>query len=677
MTGLAVAVRWVQFLAASSLVGVFACLLVVARPAARAGGPETAPGSLDRALVRLATWSLVLALASGLLDLWRQTATATGVGLLASLAPDALGSVLFRTQYGSVWLVRHALLLFLGAWLLLAGDEREARDWLALRLQALGLGTVSLAVLGAAGHAAAAQERPGVAIAADVLHLLGTGVWFGALVPLARLLSWTAALPAPTGLRIAGEAARRFSALGLGSVAVLVATGFYNAWEQVGGPAPLFGTSYGRWLCLKLALLLPLIAIAAVNLLVVKPRLLGAATADPALAGRVLRRLHWNVRAEALLGATILGVVAVLGITTPARHAEPVWPFAFRLSWEATKLLPGVQTRVAVGSQVALFGLVAALLALVVRRRGWRWVLVGGVGALGVGLLVALPPLAVDAYPTTYVRPAVPYTATSVVAGLALYHQHCAVCHGESGYGDGPAAATLRPRPADLTAPHTADHTAGDLFWWLTHGIRGSAMPAFGDRLSDETRWDLINFLRALGAAERARDLGPVPDPRPRFVAPDFAYTTGVGESRALKELRGERMVVLALFTLPGSRDRLVALGSIHPTLRLLGADILAIPRTEAARVYRALGGAPVFFPIVVDGAEEAATTYALFGRDRDRDTAPPHVEYLVDRQGYLRGRWSPDAGGAGWADVSRLVAEVERLAREPVAAPLPGEHVH
>jgi len=42
----------------------------------------------------------------------------------------------------------------------------------------------------------------------------------------------------------------------------------------------------------------------------------------------------------------------------------------------------------------------------------------------------------------------------------------------------------------------------------VTHGIRGSPMPGFEDRLSEEERWDLINFLRALAAAEGARWIG-------------------------------------------------------------------------------------------------------------------------------------------------------------------------
>ena len=55
-------------------------------------------------------------------------------------------------------------------------------------------------------------------------------------------------------------------------------------------------------------------------------------------------------------------------------------------------------------------------------------------------------------------------------------------------------------------------------------------------------------------------------------------------------------------------------------------------------------------------------------------------MELLVDRQGYLRARWIPaDLAAAtdGWADIGRLLAEVDRLAREVPVAPVAAEHVH
>jgi putative copper resistance protein D len=41
-----------------------------------------------------------------------------------------------------------------------------------------------------------------------------------------------------------------------------------------------------------------------------------------------------------------------------------------------------------------------------------------------------------------------------------------------------------------------AGHTDGQLFYWVTSGVQGTAMPAFGNRLSDQERWDVINYIR-------------------------------------------------------------------------------------------------------------------------------------------------------------------------------------
>ncbi len=88
--------------------------------------------------------------------------------------------------------------------------------------------------------------------------------------------------------------------------------------------------------------------------------------------------------------------------------------------------------------------------------------------------------------------------------GAALYPQHCAVCHGVEGHGDGPAAKTLPMPPADLTAAHLWMHSDGELIWWLSHGIEapegGMAMPGFAGVLSERDLWDLIDFIRARNA---------------------------------------------------------------------------------------------------------------------------------------------------------------------------------
>lgn len=142
--------------------------------------------------------------------------------------------------------------------------------------------------------------------------------------------------------------------------------------------------------------------------------------------------------------------------------------------------------------------LVLAVVAVVGAHRGVlaEWAKPFGVGVAALGLYQVLSLSLINAYPTTYWENPVPYTAETIARGAPLFQAHCAVCHGEYGYGDGPAAAALNPRPADLSAPHVDDHTDGDIFWWLTHGIPGTAMTGWGDVLTEEERWILVRYVR-------------------------------------------------------------------------------------------------------------------------------------------------------------------------------------
>jgi mono/diheme cytochrome c family protein len=103
------------------------------------------------------------------------------------------------------------------------------------------------------------------------------------------------------------------------------------------------------------------------------------------------------------------------------------------------------------------------------------------------------PPLPVDA---RSLRNPFPPDSASIARGRELYEQNCATCHGLSGRGDGPLAASLRPRPADFRAHMAAGHTDGELFTWLSKGVPGTAMPSFESQLSETDRWHLINYIR-------------------------------------------------------------------------------------------------------------------------------------------------------------------------------------
>jgi mono/diheme cytochrome c family protein len=92
----------------------------------------------------------------------------------------------------------------------------------------------------------------------------------------------------------------------------------------------------------------------------------------------------------------------------------------------------------------------------------------------------------------------VPASAESIAAGAVLYTQSCAVCHGDEGRGDGPGGVALDPKPADLTAEHVQANSDGALFYIVSHGVEGTAMPGWDEQLSEEQRWRVVNYLRTL-----------------------------------------------------------------------------------------------------------------------------------------------------------------------------------
>jgi putative copper resistance protein D len=507
------------------------------------------------------------------------------------------------------------------------------------------------------------------------MHLLASGVWLGGLIPLASLLRQCRRNDDATSLAIAREATRRFSNLALASVLMLIGTGIYNAWNLVGGFAPLFGTVYGKLLLAKLGLLMPLLAIGAANLLLLKPRV-AAANAPAGDTKSALRKLHRNVIIEVSLGVVILLIVGHMGITPPARHVQPEWPFSFRWDWSILEIAPKAFAEIQRGAIWFAIGVIALIGAIF--RRGKRLIAtVICLGGLAYAINLVHQTVMIDAYPDTYKRPAVAYQAISIANGAALYQDSgCATCHGASGHGDGPVATELEPPPPDLTARHANAHTAGDLFWWLSHGVKPtSAMPGFSQSLSEEERWDLINYLRALSSGERAKNLATVIEDKPWLVAPDFTYETNDGKAKTLKDHRGNKIVLLILLNLQDTEERLREVGKVSAQLQAGEVEIVVVPNLiDRQFVDKQLPGL-----IVSEGIREVVETYKLFARSfssEDPIASTPHAEFLIDTQGYIRARWLP-AENTGWRNLNLLMQQIEGLRKEKPTAPAPDEHVH
>jgi len=82
--------------------------------------------------------------------------------------------------------------------------------------------------------------------------------------------------------------------------------------------------------------------------------------------------------------------------------------------------------------------------------------------------------------------------------GQKIYKQNCAICHGESGKGDGAAGAALVPPPRNFVeGKWKKGGSSADLFATLQNGLPGSSMASF-KHLPKVDRWALVQYIRSI-----------------------------------------------------------------------------------------------------------------------------------------------------------------------------------
>jgi len=198
----------------------------------------------------------------------------------------------------------------------------------------------------------------------------------------------------------------------------------------------------------------------------------------------------------------------VADVAAGQREVGPSLPerLSVRAAWSAPSALAkfwGGASLIALGLAIAC-GLGGGGLAW---RRRRVWLCLGGLPLLLGGGHQMVSAMVVDTTPTAWQENPIPADPASLARGRALYLGNCVVCHGETGRGDAPLAGKripMVPRPADLTADHMEAHSDGDLFWWISKGIRDRAMPGFEDLLGAEDRWHLVNYIRSLRVRKAA-----------------------------------------------------------------------------------------------------------------------------------------------------------------------------
>lgn len=227
---------------------------------------------------------------------------------LAELDAESLRWYALETAAGMAWLVRGALLVALGAWLL----RPASRTRLAIRSFGL-LACAALVTLIWNGHAGASTGLPGwIRLGIGGVHLIAGAAWLGAIAGFLILLAgrMSGAANADAGVRLY-PLLHAFSASGSVLVALLLATGIVHyAWIQDWSlsPSTLTISTYGGWMLFKLVLFTGMLCLAAVHRWVLVPRM--TTTGDTA----ALRRSLWL---EAALAVLVVLAVAVLGTMSP------------------------------------------------------------------------------------------------------------------------------------------------------------------------------------------------------------------------------------------------------------------------------------------------------------------------------------------------------------------------
>ena len=600
--------RWVSYIGLTVVVGVFSIWLLVLRPAispAWQAGPR-----LTRRVRGIGYVGVAVALAGSLLALYVQVDGANDDSGFFS----AVSTTLTDTRLGRIWLLRVVLLLASAVVLM------SAAWWWPRRQRVLTLLTLCVCASPAlpfalVSHASAQTNGRTVAIAFDMAHLLAVSVWIGGLIVLVGALIPTLRDLTPTGRRVVlARSLPRFSAVSLTSWAVILFTGLYAGWLQIGNWSALRETAYGTSLTIKLLLIIPVLAIAAVNLLVVSRHIKRAS--DDRSTIRWSRRFALTVTSEVVVVIAILLVVGRLTSQAPARESlaqeanqmdvafdlqghnatlslapGKVGPNHFRLDvggdplpvdteavlrltipnlnagekevkleraagngfeahgsevsiagdwgievivreiggfqWTSTITLPiravgsGGQPGVAwafrptgiVGLLMITAGFAAFALAWWTAKKPLRKESLGiGAVAIALGALLLLEAritIATPGMPLNTVNPIVADSA-SIERGASTFRAMCISCHGVAGKGDGPLANTFSPPAADFTTAHAKAHWDAEFFNWIKDGKPTTSMPAFGNQLSDEQIWDVINYLRFIQV-----ELEPLPTGSP------------------------------------------------------------------------------------------------------------------------------------------------------------------
>jgi copper transport protein len=268
------------------------------------GQPVTRP-PLWEALYHIGLIGLLIGIGLGMLA---QGGQSTGRELAFPWDPEQ-GRILGETRLGVIWLARLALAMLV-VWLA-AREETLLRDWSSFAVNLALLFTVTLT-----SHAAT-EARPLLPILADWVHLIGMAFWLGGLVYLFTAIRHSRLMDAQRRTRLTSSLAGRFSVCASIFIGLIGLTGLYSAYLRLGSWSAWLTSLYGNALLVKQIFVAGLLVIAAINLLVISPRLRGSADTN------TISRFGKLLILELTFAGLLLASVSFLTYIPPARIPSP------------------------------------------------------------------------------------------------------------------------------------------------------------------------------------------------------------------------------------------------------------------------------------------------------------------------------------------------------------------
>jgi copper transport protein len=205
------------------------------------------------------------------------------------------------------------------------GAARRTWCWVL----ALTLTTLLLVSDALVSHSAATLGWKGLALGAELAHLLGVALWVGGLGCFATLF-WRSTFREPSAAGELAWAMPAFSVLAVGAVGLLAVSGLYLTQVHLGSLDQLLSTPYGRTLLAKLCVVGLMIALGGYHRLIAHPHILASLDRSDRDATHTSQSVRRTLRIEAVLGLLALLLAACLGTTSPPAPPQPHVDETFR-----------------------------------------------------------------------------------------------------------------------------------------------------------------------------------------------------------------------------------------------------------------------------------------------------------------------------------------------------------